>query len=141
MTAPVKPKKTGGRDFVPGHDPRRNVNGKPKGEFRVSEIKGEIRHKFMEFLNTYFHTDAATLNTLINDPKLTVGEKMAARFLQETARLADSTRLSLFLKVFGLEIDRVEHIDASPKIQVTIEDLKVALNKDAFLAIEDKSNE
>lgn len=113
------------RPFQKGHDPRRHMSGAPKSDVRVSEIKSELKLKLAESLKEYYDLPVLEMIKRANDPSMTVGERIALRFLAETANRGDPARVSLLLKVLGLEVEKHE-----VSVSTSLEQLVLEANKE-----------
>lgn len=92
------------RPFVKGFDPRRNSAGRPKVDVLVQEMKSDIKEMLAVALRTYFFTEVAEVMKMANDTNKKMGERIALRFLVETANKGDPARVSLLAKIIGLEL-------------------------------------
>ena len=102
-------KKAGGKDFQPGFDPRRNLSGGPKSDVRVNEIKLELKAKIAESLKKFYDMSVEDMVASAADSKMSVGERIALRFLAETARKGDPARINLLAEITGIKVNEVKH--------------------------------
>lgn len=104
-------KKGGGKNFLPGHDPRRNLQGRPKVEIKTHDIKGELKARFIDNINKYGHLPQHQVKEMIEDPDLPLIDKTCLRLWIALSNDADAARLGWLSRTVGLEEAR--KIDAN----------------------------
>lgn len=100
----AKGKKTGGRDFQPGH---KLAKGAPKLPDWVKEARRLTTEKFVDALHALCDLPTETVKQIAEDESLPVKSSIMANWLS-AARHNDKDRQSLFDRLFGKVTDKVE---------------------------------
>jgi hypothetical protein len=121
----AKGRKTGGRDFSTGVDPRRVNNGRPTVDVKISEMKAEMRQFLIEAMKEYSHLPKEEVAALTKDPKMPLAKLTALRFWIEVSNNGDPSRMAFLSKILGLEEAQKHDVQVS-----SLESLIVASKKE-----------
>ena len=103
----AKGKKTGGRDFPKGH---KFGKGRPKIPEEVKKARELNKAQASLILNKYFWQSEAELKKVMNDPKVSIGEKGIVAILMKAKKDGDQHKMEwLFQRLIGKVPDESKH--------------------------------
>ena len=108
----AKGKKTGGKDFAPGHGV-----GRPKLPPDLKAAQQLTNARLRELLNGFLYMTPAQLTERLESPEVTMLEGFVGSILQKGVLLGDQARLNfLFDRLVGKVTDKVEVSQPKPFI-------------------------